>query len=141
MAFSNVSPGATRRTSQHVGDLTFQPGRGSRDRLTVEGVRPGIDETSSCKQPDAKENCPVSKALRERPEITLDAVSQTEVRIAWTLDPSSNPYQHAFRRALCESNGECRPLSLPVHQAGFHARRSQRQSLSSPRRHFPAIHR
>jgi len=55
--------------------VTFQPGQGiTKIALTVEGSVPGIDE-SAFKQAadDAKQNCPVSKALASVPEITLDA--------------------------------------------------------------------
>jgi lipoyl-dependent peroxiredoxin len=55
--------------------VTFQPGQGiTKIALTVEGSVPGIDE-AAFKQAadDAKQNCPVSKALASVPEITLDA--------------------------------------------------------------------
>jgi osmotically inducible protein OsmC len=60
------------RTSSTV---TFQPGEGiTKIALTVEGTVPGIDD-DAFKQAaeDAKQNCPVSKALGGVPEITLEA--------------------------------------------------------------------
>jgi osmotically inducible protein OsmC len=55
--------------------VTFQPGEGiTKIALTVEGVVPGIDEDAFLEAAEnAKENCPVSKALASVPEITLDA--------------------------------------------------------------------
>jgi osmotically inducible protein OsmC len=55
--------------------VTFQPGEGiTKIALTVEGVVPGIDEDAFKQAAEnAKENCPVSKALASVPEITLDA--------------------------------------------------------------------
>ena len=55
--------------------VTFQPGEGiTRIRLEVEGRVPGIDaEEFRRAAEDAKENCPVSKALAGVPEISLDA--------------------------------------------------------------------
>jgi osmotically inducible protein OsmC len=55
--------------------VTFQPGEGiTKIALTVEGRVPGMDDDAfrSAAQ-EAKENCPVSKALASVPEITLDA--------------------------------------------------------------------
>jgi osmotically inducible protein OsmC len=55
--------------------VTFQPGEGiTKIALTVEGRVPGMDEQQFQQAADeAKENCPVSKALAGVPEITLDA--------------------------------------------------------------------
>jgi osmotically inducible protein OsmC len=55
--------------------VTFQPGEGIiKIALTVEGSVPGMDDTTfQAAAHDAKENCPVSKALAAVPEITLDA--------------------------------------------------------------------
>jgi lipoyl-dependent peroxiredoxin len=55
--------------------VTFQPGQGiTKIALTVEGSVPGIDEAAFTQAADdAKQNCPVSKALASVPEITLDA--------------------------------------------------------------------
>ena len=77
MAFSNVlakaghAPGELNTSAT----VTFQPGEGiTKIALTVEGVVPGIDEDAFLEAAEnAKENCPVSKALASVPEITLDA--------------------------------------------------------------------
>jgi osmotically inducible protein OsmC len=55
--------------------VTFQPGEGiTKIALRVRGRVPGIDPDGFQKAAeDAKENCPVSKALAAVPEITLDA--------------------------------------------------------------------
>ena len=55
--------------------VTFQPGEGiTRGALTVRGTVPGLDEDAFRQAAeDAKQNCPVSKALSGIPEITLDA--------------------------------------------------------------------
>jgi lipoyl-dependent peroxiredoxin len=55
--------------------VTFQPGEGiTRIALAVEGRVPGLDEDAfRVAAEQAKENCPVSKALASVPEITLDA--------------------------------------------------------------------
>jgi len=55
--------------------VAFQPGEGiTRGALTVRGTVPGIDEDTFTKAAeDAKQNCPVSKALSGIPEVTLDA--------------------------------------------------------------------
>jgi len=55
--------------------VTFQPGEGiTKIALTVEGSVPGIDGAGFVEAAeDAKENCPVSKALASVREITLDA--------------------------------------------------------------------
>jgi osmotically inducible protein OsmC len=60
------------RTSATV---TFQPGEGiTRIALTVEGRVPGVDDDAFRQAAEeAKENCPVSKALAAVPEISLDA--------------------------------------------------------------------
>jgi lipoyl-dependent peroxiredoxin len=77
MAFSNVlakagSPPERLETSATV---TFVPGEGiTRSALTVRGTVPGMDEDAFLQAAeDAKQNCPVSKALAGGPEITLDA--------------------------------------------------------------------
>ena len=59
--------------------VTFQPGEGiTKIALTVEGRVPGIDEAGfEAAANDAKQNCPVSKALAGVPEITLDATLAT----------------------------------------------------------------
>ena len=55
--------------------VTFQPGAGiTKIALTVEGRVAGIDQAGFVAAAnDAKQNCPVSKALAGVPEITLDA--------------------------------------------------------------------
>jgi osmotically inducible protein OsmC len=55
--------------------VTFQPGEGiTKGELTVRGTVPGLDGDAFVKAAeDAKQNCPVSKALSGIPEITLDA--------------------------------------------------------------------
>jgi osmotically inducible protein OsmC len=55
--------------------VTFQPGEGmTKARLTVRGTVPGLDEDGfKAAADDAKQNCPVSKALSGIPEVTLDA--------------------------------------------------------------------
>jgi lipoyl-dependent peroxiredoxin len=60
------------RTSATV---TFQPGEGiTKIALTVKGRVPGLDADAFREAAEeAKQNCPVSKALASVPEITLDA--------------------------------------------------------------------
>jgi len=55
--------------------VTFQPGEGiTRIALTVRGRVPGIDEDAfRSAAEDAKQNCPVSKALAGVPQVTLEA--------------------------------------------------------------------
>jgi lipoyl-dependent peroxiredoxin len=55
--------------------VTFQPGEGiTKIALEVAGRVPGIDEDAFQQAAEqAKENCPVSKALAAVPEISLDA--------------------------------------------------------------------
>jgi osmotically inducible protein OsmC len=55
--------------------VTFQPGEGiTKIALAVAGRVPGMDEQQFRQAAEqAKENCPVSKALAAVPEITLDA--------------------------------------------------------------------
>jgi osmotically inducible protein OsmC len=55
--------------------VTFQPGEGiTRIVLTVNGRVPGIDEDTFRQAAEqAKQNCPVSKALAGVPEMTLDS--------------------------------------------------------------------
>jgi osmotically inducible protein OsmC len=77
MAFSNVLAKAGHAPNElnTSATVTFQPGEGiTKIALTVEGVVPGIDEDAFLEAAEnAKENCPVSKALASVPEITLDA--------------------------------------------------------------------
>jgi lipoyl-dependent peroxiredoxin len=55
--------------------VTFQPGEGiTKIALAVEGRVPGMDEAAFRRAAEqAKQDCPVSKALAGVPEITLDA--------------------------------------------------------------------
>ena len=66
------TPPTELRTSATV---TFQPGEGiTKIALTVDGVVPGLDEDGFREAAqNAKENCPVSKALAGVPEIGLEA--------------------------------------------------------------------
>jgi osmotically inducible protein OsmC len=59
--------------------VTFQPGEGiTRIALDVAGRVPGMDADAFRQAAEqAKENCPVSKALASVPEITLDARLQS----------------------------------------------------------------
>jgi osmotically inducible protein OsmC len=77
MALSNVlakagNPPEKLETSATV---TFQPGEGiTRGVLTVRGTVPGIDADGfHAAAGDAKENCPVSQALKGIPDITFEA--------------------------------------------------------------------
>ena len=76
MALSNVlakagTPAEELNTSATV---TFVPGEGiTKIALTVNGRVPGADESAfRAAAEDAKQNCPVSKALASVPEITLE---------------------------------------------------------------------
>jgi osmotically inducible protein OsmC len=77
MALSNVlaKEGNAPDELKTSATVTFQPGEGiTKIALTVEGVVPGMDEDAFlAAAEDAKENCPVSKALASFTEITLDA--------------------------------------------------------------------
>jgi lipoyl-dependent peroxiredoxin len=55
--------------------VTFQPGEGiTKAVLTVRGTVPGLDEAGFREAAeDAKQNCPVSKALTGIPDVSLDA--------------------------------------------------------------------
>jgi lipoyl-dependent peroxiredoxin len=55
--------------------VTFQPGEGiTRGALTVRGTVPGLDADGFSKAAeDAKQNCPVSKALSGIPDVSVDA--------------------------------------------------------------------
>jgi lipoyl-dependent peroxiredoxin len=77
MALSNVlakaeTPPDRLETSATV---TFQPGQGIiKGALTVRGTVPGVDADGfAAAAEDAKQNCPVSKALAGIPEVTLEA--------------------------------------------------------------------
>jgi len=66
------TPADELKTSARV---TFQPGEGiTRIALTVRGRVPGLDEAGFQEAAEeAKETCPVSKALAAVPEMTLEA--------------------------------------------------------------------
>ena len=77
MALSNVlakadTPPEKLETSATV---TFQPGEGiTHGALTVRGTVPGLDADGfRAAAEDAKENCPVSKALTGIPDVTVEA--------------------------------------------------------------------
>ena len=55
--------------------VTFQPGQGIiKGALTVRGTVPTLDEAAFAEAAnDAKQNCPVSKALSGIPDVSLDA--------------------------------------------------------------------
>jgi osmotically inducible protein OsmC len=55
--------------------VTFQPGEGiTAGALTVRGTVPGLDEEAfRAAADDAKQNCPVSKALAGIPDVTVEA--------------------------------------------------------------------
>jgi osmotically inducible protein OsmC len=81
MALSNVlakagSPPDRLETSANE---TFVPGTGiTKSALTVVGTVPGIDEAAfKSAAEDAKENCPVSGALKGNVEITVDATLES----------------------------------------------------------------
>jgi lipoyl-dependent peroxiredoxin len=77
MAFSNIL--AERGTPPEKLDVdatvTFVPGTGiTKSALVVRASIPGIDDAAFQETAEnAKQNCPVSKALAAVPEITLDA--------------------------------------------------------------------
>lgn len=77
MALSNVlakigNPPERLETSATV---TFQPGQGIiKGVLTVRGTVPGLDAGGfAAAAEDAKQNCPVSKALAGIPDVSLEA--------------------------------------------------------------------
>jgi osmotically inducible protein OsmC len=55
--------------------VTFQPGQGiTKGVLTVRGTVPGLDEDGfKAAADDAKQNCPVSQALKGVPDVSLEA--------------------------------------------------------------------
>lgn len=77
MAFSHglAQAGHAPERLHVTAESTFVPGAGiTAMALTVEGVVPGLDEPGFREAAEqAKENCPVSKALAGNVEITLDA--------------------------------------------------------------------
>ena len=76
---SRLAKNGTPATSLDVkGVITFDKGEAgwkiARSDLTVRGVVPGIDEAAFVSLAgDAKENCPVSQALKGNVELTVEA--------------------------------------------------------------------
>ena len=81
MAFSNelAKAGHAPERLETSATMTFVPGTGiTKSALTVVGTVPGMDEAAfKDAAEDAKENCPVSGALKGNVELTLDARLQT----------------------------------------------------------------
>ena len=77
MAFSNIlaKAGTPPESLDTTATATFVPGGGITGMaLTVKGVVPGISEEDFlASAEDAKENCPVSQALKGNVPVTLDA--------------------------------------------------------------------
>ncbi|HUF94665.1 MAG TPA: OsmC family peroxiredoxin [Acidimicrobiia bacterium] len=77
MAFSNIlaKAGTPPESLDTTATATFVPGEGITGMaLTVKGVVPGISEEDFlASAEDAKENCPVSQALKGNVPVTLDA--------------------------------------------------------------------
>ena len=77
MALSHAlaQAGTTAERLHTSANVTFVPGTGiTKIELTVEGQVPGVDADAFREAAEqAKQNCPVSKALAAVPEITLDA--------------------------------------------------------------------
>jgi osmotically inducible protein OsmC len=77
MAFSNIlaKAGTPPESLDTTATATFVPGEGITGMaLTVKGVVPGISEEDFLSSAeDAKENCPVSQALKGNVPVTLDA--------------------------------------------------------------------
>jgi osmotically inducible protein OsmC len=77
MALSNglAQAGHAPERLNTTATVTFQPGEGiTKIALAVEGRVPGLDDAGFREAAEqAKENCPVSKALAAVPEMTLDA--------------------------------------------------------------------
>ena len=81
MALSNVlaKAGSPPDRLETAANVTFVPGTGiTKAALTVVGTVPGMDEAAfKAAAEDAKENCPVSGALKGNVELTLEARLQT----------------------------------------------------------------
>jgi osmotically inducible protein OsmC len=82
MALSNVlaQDGNAPDQLETSATVTFVAGTGiTKSALTVRGTVPGLDADGfRAAAEDAKENCPVSQALRGNVELTLDAQLATE---------------------------------------------------------------
>ena len=77
MSLSNVlaKAGTPPERLETSATVTFQPGQGIiKGALTVRGTVPGVDAAGfDASAEDAKQNCPVSKALAGIPDVTLEA--------------------------------------------------------------------
>ncbi len=75
LAHGLAGQGYTVASLDTKADVTFQPGEGiTAIKLTVHASVPGLSEEEfQTAAEDAKQNCPVSKALSGVPEIILDA--------------------------------------------------------------------
>jgi osmotically inducible protein OsmC len=77
MALSNglAKAGKPPERLETSATVTFQPGEGiTAGALTVRGTVPGLDEEAfRAAADDAKQNCPVSKALAGIPDVTVEA--------------------------------------------------------------------
>jgi osmotically inducible protein OsmC len=77
MALSNglAKGGTPPERLETSATVTFQPGEGIiKGALSVRGTVPGLDDAGfSAAAEDAKQNCPVSKALAGIPDVSLDA--------------------------------------------------------------------
>jgi lipoyl-dependent peroxiredoxin len=78
MALSNglAKAGTPPERLETSATVTFQPGEGiTKGALTVTGTVPGLDAGGfSAAAEDAKQNCPVSKALAGIPDVNLEAM-------------------------------------------------------------------
>ena len=83
MAFSNIlaKAGHAPEELQTAVTVTFVPGTGiTKSAIEVKGRVPGLDEEQFIElAEDARDNCPVSKALGGVDEITVDATLQSAV--------------------------------------------------------------
>jgi lipoyl-dependent peroxiredoxin len=81
MALSNIlaKAGAPPEQLNTSATVTFVPGTGiTKSALTVVGNVPGLDEAGfKAKAEEAKEGCPVSNALKNNVELSLDARLQS----------------------------------------------------------------
>ena len=81
MALSHglAQAGTTPERLRTSAAVTFVPGTGiTKVALTVRGVVPGLEEDGfRAAAENAKENCPVSQALKAVPEITIDAALES----------------------------------------------------------------
>jgi osmotically inducible protein OsmC len=84
MAFSSTlaKAGTPPEQLSTAATVTFVPGTGiTESRLEVEGVVPGLDDEAFREAAeDAKENCPVSQALKGNVELSVTARLATGVR-------------------------------------------------------------